>query len=102
MAATLRRPPPARPGEVNYPWMDRFTLIHFGIGVVYATFRLRLVSAVGLSIVWELIENPLKAYVPALFPHPSADSWKNSLSDTLAVTFGWLTYQAPKNLVLLA
>lgn len=84
-------PPSSRPGEINYPFMDRFTLIHFGIGMGYAAWRLSFASTIALAITWEIIENPLKVYVPELFPHATADTWKNSLGDTLAVACGWLS-----------
>jgi hypothetical protein len=85
-------PPPARKGEVNYSWFDRFTFIHFGIGVAYAVFGLSAGAALGLAILWEVVENPLKANVPFIFPHATADTWKNMAGDILAVLSGWLLF----------
>lgn len=79
----------AKPGEVNYGFVDRFTLVHFGIGLVYGLLHLHLGWALLLAIGWELVENILKARVAWIFPHATADTWKNSLGDVLAVMSGW-------------
>jgi hypothetical protein len=85
----LRSPPPARPGEVNYHFVDRFTLAHASIGVAYALLGLGFYAALALAVLWELVENPLKAYVPRLFPHATKDTLRNAVGDTLAVLAGW-------------
>jgi hypothetical protein len=90
----MRRPRPAVPGEINYALLDRFTLIHFGIGVGYGFLGLSFFLVVLMAIAWELVENPLKAYVPFLFPHATSDSLRNSVGDTLAVISGFLVFQA--------
>ena len=85
----MKKPRPARPGEINYPFMDRFTLAHFAIGVIYGRLALSWWLALTLAVFWELIENPLKAYCPRIFPHATADTWQNSLGDCVAVMAGW-------------
>jgi len=85
----LRTPRQARPGEVNYGFVDRFTFAHFGIGLVYALLGLNFLIAILLALAWEIIENPLKAHVPSIFPHGTADTLRNSIGDTLAVLAGW-------------
>lgn len=85
----LRRPPPAKPGEINYPFADRFTFVHFGIGLAYGVLGLSLGWVLALAIGWEAVENLLKAWLPQMFPHATADTWRNSLGDTLAVMGGW-------------
>ncbi|MFM7281531.1 MAG: hypothetical protein ACKO32_07120 [Planctomycetia bacterium] len=42
-----------------------------------------------LAILWEWLENPMKAYLPWMFPHASKDTLRNSLGDCLAVASGW-------------
>ncbi len=69
--------------------MDRFTIVHFGIGVFYALIGLPFVAALLLALIWEVLENPLKVHASFLFPHATADTVKNSLGDTLAVCAGW-------------
>ncbi|HUR26967.1 MAG TPA: hypothetical protein VM509_02165 [Planctomycetota bacterium] len=82
-------PRPARPGEVNYHFVDRFTLVHASIGVAYALLGLGFAATVVLAIGWELVENPMKAYLPRLFPHASKDTLRNAVGDTIAVVAGW-------------
>lgn len=88
----LRQPPPAKPGEVNYDFVDRFTFVHFAIGVVYGWLGLSAIWTGVLAVGWELIENPLKAYAPVVFPHASRDRLRNSIGDTLAVMSGWIAF----------
>jgi hypothetical protein len=86
----LRRPPPAKPGEVNYGFVDRFTFVHFGIGVLYGYLTLGFGWVALLAVGWEVVEDQLKLRVPRVFPHATADTWKNSLGDVLAVLSGWV------------
>jgi len=83
-----KTPTPALKGEINYAFIDRFTLIHFMIGIFYRIIGLTFIETLALAIFWEFIENTLKANIPEFFPHATADSWRNSLGDTLAVCFG--------------
>ena len=82
--------PQAKIGEINYDFIDIFTLVHFLIGVVYGALHLTFLIMIALAIAWELVENPLKAYLPILFPHATADTLKNSIGDVVAVLTGWL------------
>lgn len=81
--------PPAREGEINYSLFDRFTLVHGLIGVSYALLGLSFLPALLLALAWELVENPLKTYVPRIFPNATRDTLRNALSDILAVLMGW-------------
>ena len=83
------KPPPAKKDEVNYPLIDRFTLVHFIIGVGYGLLGLGFGWTLFLAIAWELIENPLKVHLPFIFPHGTADTLQNSVGDSLAVILGW-------------
>jgi hypothetical protein len=88
MKIKIRWPPPAQPGEVNYSLFDRFTFVHFAIGSLYGVVGLSFVSALCLGVAWELVENPLKAYFPQVFPNATADTLSNSFGDTAAVCAG--------------
>lgn len=81
--------PVAKKGEVNYPFIDRFTLAHCMIGFAYGWFELGLVMVIFLAVFWEFVENPLKARLPFIFPHATADTLQNAVGDTLAVLLGW-------------
>jgi hypothetical protein len=87
--AGMRMPPPAKPGEVNHAFVDRFTLVHASIGALYALAGLSAVSACVLALGWELLENPLKAYLPRLFPNATRDTLRNAVGDVLALMCGW-------------
>lgn len=89
-----KKPRPAKPGEINYPVFDRFTLAHLAIGVFYGLLGLNAWVSLILAVLWEIIENPLKYYFPQVFPNATADSARNSISDTVAVMSGWaaITY----------
>jgi len=87
------KPRPARPGEINYALLDRFTFAHFGIGIGYGLLGFTFNVSIGLAFAWELLENPLKANLPFLFPHATADTFRNIVGDILALTVGWAVVQ---------
>jgi hypothetical protein len=90
----MRQPRPALPGEINYDWFDRFTLAHLAIGCVYGWLGLQWWWMAALAIGWEWLENPMKAYLPWMFPHASKDTLRNSIGDCLAVASGWWATRA--------
>jgi hypothetical protein len=90
----MRRPPPAPPGEINHPTVDRFTLVHASIGLVYGLVGLHALVALALAIAWEVAENPLKAHLPRFFPHATQDTWRNAIGDVVAVMIGWALARA--------
>jgi hypothetical protein len=92
MKLKIARPRRARLGEINYSFGDRFTLVHFTLGFFYAAIGLPFVIGLGLAVLWELVENPLKVYAPKVFPNATADTLQNSLGDTLAVCCGWWVF----------
>ena len=85
------KPPLALKGEINYTATDRFTAVHFSIGLLYGLLGLRFGVVLFLSIAWELIENPLKANFPRIFPRGTADTFQNAFFDCIAVILGWTT-----------
>lgn len=84
----------ARRGEINGGWVDRFTLVHFCLGVVYAAAGLTWLTAALLALLWEISENPLKKRFPGIFPRATADTPVNSVSDVIALMLGWAAGQA--------
>jgi hypothetical protein len=83
------RPPLAQPGEVNYDTFDRYTWAHLAIGVFYGALQLHLLWVFVLALGGELVENGLKAKLPFIFPHATADTLRNSVGDIAAVLAGW-------------
>lgn len=88
----MMKPRSAQPGEINYSFIDRFTLVHFSIGIIYARMDLGFWPMFILALFWEIIENPLKVKLPRMFPHASADTLQNSIGDFLAVVAGWYAF----------
>ncbi len=85
------KPRPAGPGEINYAWIDPFTFLHFGIGMLYGFLGAGPWLSFGLAVLWEIVENPLKVYCRFLFPEPTADSLRNQIGDVLALMLGWVS-----------
>lgn len=83
------KPPPPKHGEINYHLIDRFTIVHFMIGVGYDWIGFSFGIVVLLAIIWEIFENSLKAHFPFIFPHHTADTLRNAVGDFVAVVFGW-------------
>lgn len=84
-----KKPPPAKPGGINRDLLDRFTLAHAAIGALYGLIGLSLPWMLVLAVGWELVEDPLKAYLPRLFPHGTSDTLRNAVGDVVAVIGGW-------------
>jgi hypothetical protein len=85
----MRSPPPAKRGEVNHALADRFTLVHASLGAGAGWLGWSLPWAFAFAVTWELVENPLKAYLPRIFPHATKDTLRNAVGDVLAFLGGW-------------
>lgn len=85
----LAKPPSAQKGEINHTPIDRFTLVHFIIGLAYGLLGLGFWIVLFLAVVWEIIENPLKANFQSAFPRGTADTLQNAVVDCIAVVLGW-------------
>ena len=84
---------PARPGEVNYDFFDRYTAAHFATGIGLGVARLNWWQAALFAIGWEIIESPLKRAVPRAFPYSSEDTLSNAAGDVLGMMAGWGSWQ---------
>ena len=74
---------------INERPVDRFTLGHFLVGVILQRAGVTFRRAAIAGVAWELLERPLKAAVPGLFPHPQQDSMANASLDVLAWIGGY-------------
>ena len=83
------RQPVARPGEINYPPVDRYSLAHGFIGVALGLAGLGFWQTVGIAVAWEVLEHFLKNLVPAVFAYPSQDTLVNSFGDVISTMLGW-------------
>ena len=79
----------ARPGELNYDLIDPYTLGHAASGVLMQLGRVPWWAALGLAVIWEFVERPLKDLFPGAFPVGTQDSFKNSVGDVLGLMAGW-------------
>jgi len=85
--------------EPNIAPIDRYTVAHFWLGLLYGTPSSPWYVPLGLSLLFELVERPAKAWNPEMFPAPAQDSWINSLLDTAAVMAGWAVMKTTLNWV---
>lgn len=76
--------------SINQSLIDRYTLIHAASGVAFAYLRLNPLTVIGISIVWEALERPLKDNYRGYFPNPSQDSLGNSAVDVGATLGAYL------------
>ncbi len=83
----------ARPGEVNYPVVDRFTLVHAGFGALLSILGASRGQALAMAIGWELLERPLKRSMPQIFPDSTQDTIPNMIGDAIATELGYLAME---------
>lgn len=81
--------PTAVAGEINGEAFDRYTLLHFGVGLVFGLAGAPAFASSLVAIGWELIERPLKDAFPVAFPVSTQDTAVNSLVDSGAMMLGW-------------
>jgi len=86
----------AAPGEVNYPIIDSFTLVHFGVGALLSILGASQKQTLAISLGWELFERPLKRTMPRLFPHTTQDTIPNMVGDLIANELGYLFMESLK------
>jgi hypothetical protein len=79
----------ARPGEINYAFLDPYSLAHALIGALLGLAGLRLGALLAITIGWEVLEHVFKNLAPAAFPHPTQDTLANSIGDVLSALLGW-------------
>lgn len=85
---------------MGYYIFDKFSLLHFSVGIVWNYYNLNLVSLIVLHLLFEYIENTkygmsfINNYF-TLWPggKSHADSLINSLSDTVFSILGWIFYE---------
>lgn len=75
--------------EINRAIVDRYTIGHFSLGVLYGTLKMPWWLALIFTVGFEIVERPLKRHSPMFFPAPSQDSLANSIGDSTAVMLGW-------------
>lgn len=79
----------ARRGEPNYAVVDGYTLYHLSVGAFLGMAGVGPLTALGVTILWEVIEDPLKSRLPDWFPVETYDTLANQIGDSLAFMGGW-------------
>jgi hypothetical protein len=79
----------ARAGEINYAFVDPYSLVHALVGLAMVVFGFGFLPTLALAVSWEVVEHALKNLVPAAFPHPTQDTLANSVGDVLSTALGW-------------
>jgi len=83
---------------MGYQYFDKYTYLHFAVGIVVYFWNISLIHFVILHTIFEFLENTqigmniINQYIvfwPGGKPHP--DSIKNNIGDTLSAVFGWLS-----------
>jgi hypothetical protein len=81
-----------RPGE--QPLVDRFSFGHAAVGVLYGATGVPWWGAAVAAVTWEVIEDPLKERLPAVFPDACYDTVENAVADALFVMAGYWVARA--------
>lgn len=84
----------ALPGEINYPFIDRWFLGHVALGAALRLLGVPFLPTMVLAVVWEFAERPVKDAAPGLFPHPEQDTPQNIAGDLAGNALGWALARA--------
>lgn len=87
----VRRNPaavPARSGP-NKEAVDVWTLGHIAFGALLGFVGVPWWVAAAFAVGWEILERPMKATTPQMFPVPSQDSFANAAFDAVGMFGGW-------------
>ena len=74
---------------INQVPVDRFTAAHFVFGILMGLLHVSPLAAMAIAAGWEVVESPLKRWIPWAFPHPEPDAPLNAVLDAAATMFGW-------------
>ena len=77
---------------------DKYSILHFAVGVIFRHFAISLPVSVGLHIVFEFTENTeagmsfINKYFKGIWPggKTHSDSGINSVGDTVYFALGWI------------
>ncbi len=90
----MRMGRPARPGEVDYHAVDKFTIAHYAAGLLTGAARVPWWGALLMAVGWEIVERPLKRSMPGIFPSKGTqDTWPNMIGDVAAMMAGYTTWR---------
>ena len=93
LALAVRQQPVAGPGQINHALFDTYSLAHAAVGLILSVMGVGLGTMLFITIGWELAERTLKDLVPAIFPHPTQDTFANSVGDVASALGAWYIYR---------
>jgi len=83
---------------MGYRYFDKYTYLHFAVGIVIYFWNISLLNFVILHTIFEFLENTkmgmniINKYI-VFWPggKPKSDTIKNIVGDTFGAIFGWLS-----------
>lgn len=73
--------------EIDKSPVDPWTAVHFAVGFIAGEIGVPWWAAIGIAIVWEIVENWNRP--DETIPWMSPDSNANAIIDVVAVAVGW-------------
>jgi len=75
--------------DKNTQWVDRYSLSHAAMGVLFEASRIPPWLAIGSHVAFEAIEDGLKRRVSRVWPDARPDGWQNHVGDVIVFTAGY-------------
>ena len=80
--------------DANHQWIDRYSIPHAALGMVFEASRIPAWLAIGSHVGFELVEDKVKEVIEPIWPDTRPDSWENHVGDVASFTAGFYTSQA--------
>ena len=82
--------------DANHQLLDRFSVVHAAVGAVAELSGIPAPLAIGLQILFELIENDVKRSVRHIWPDDRPDGIENQIGDVASFVAGFYAARAAK------
>ena len=79
----------AHPGEINYAFVDPYSLAHAAVGAILGLLGLRLGALLAIADRLGAGGTRPQERDSRGFPHPTQDTLANSIGDVLSALLGW-------------
>ena len=80
----------------NERYFDAFSIAHATWGAIFELAGVPVPLAIGASVLFELVENPMKRAWPSAFADDTPDAWQNSAGDVAAFAAGYALSRATR------
>lgn len=81
---------------VNHEFFDRFSVVHAAVGAVFELSGIPAPIAIGLQILFEIVENDVKRSVRHIWPDDRPDGLENQIGDVASFVAGYYAARAAK------